>query len=157
MTSQQIKRANDKADKESKKQIEKEEKKRSVSKSKETDLKDNPAHKPKKFMSAYTHFNTKYTAENRAKEKAGELKLEYNESHFGLAGKKWKTMTDKEKEPYEKLAREDKERHQRQEEELKKKGYFTLEDGTKSTAAQNSHLWKEKRPKKQKKGAMDKS
>jgi hypothetical protein len=57
-----------------------------VSKSKETDLKDNPAHKPKKFMSAYTHFNTKYTAENRAKEKAGELKLEDNETHFGLAG-----------------------------------------------------------------------
>ena len=38
---------------------------------------------------------------------------------------------------YKKMHEEDKLRHERQTAELKKKGYFTLDDGTKSTDAEN--------------------
>lgn len=42
-------------------------------------------------------------------------------------------MTEEEKEPYELDSQKDKQRKERQEKELEEKGYFTLEDGTKST------------------------
>ena len=54
---------------------------------------------------------------------------------FKKAGELWGTLTDKEKEPWVKMQKKDEERMQRQNEELAKKGYFTMEDGTKSTDA----------------------
>ena len=46
-----------------------------------------------------------------------------------------------------KMAEEEKERVARQKEELKKKGYFTLEDGTKTSDPINANLFKTKKKK----------
>ncbi len=54
-----------------------------------------------------------------------------------LAQDKWKTLSAEEKAPYEKLAAEDAKRKARQEEEFKKKKYFTMEDGSLSNTAEN--------------------
>ena len=45
----------------------------------------------------------------------------------------WNNMSDEQKEPFNKLAQADKERYDRQKQELDTQGYFTLDDGTKST------------------------
>ena len=49
-----------------------------------------------------------------------------------LNGAAWAKMDDEEKKPFEKLKELDQERFDRQIEEIDEKGYFTLEDGTKS-------------------------
>jgi len=59
-------------------------------------------------------------------------------------------MSDEEKAVYEKMAEADKVRHEKQVAEREKKGYFILEDKSKSTDPQNAKLFK---PKKEKKGA----
>jgi len=46
-------------------------------------------------------------------------------------------MSEKEKLPYDKLNEQDKVRHQKQKDEKDKKGYFMLDDGSKSTDAKN--------------------
>ena len=51
--------------------------------------------------------------------------------HMKTAGKEWKEMTSKEKEPYMDKAVTDKERHTRQVKEYKDKGHFYDEDGNK--------------------------
>jgi hypothetical protein len=51
-------------------------------------------------------------------------------------------MNEKEKAPFEKLAQDDKARVEKQLNELEKKGYFKLDDGTKSTDPVNAHLAK---------------
>ena len=48
-------------------------------------------------------------------------------------GQKWSTMSVEEKKPYVDKSEADKVRFNNQTSELKSKGYFTLEDGTKST------------------------
>ena len=53
-------------------------------------------------------------------------------------------MDEEEKAPYEELATEDQKRFDRQTAELKSKGYFKLEDGTKSTDPANAALFKQK-------------
>jgi urocanate hydratase len=50
-----------------------------------------------------------------------------------IAGERWNLLTDKEKEPYNKLAEADKKRYEKQMKEWEDKGYYTLEDGTKSS------------------------
>ena len=45
----------------------------------------------------------------------------------------WKGYSDKQKQPYEKKAEQSRERYEKQVAELAKKGFYTLEDGTKST------------------------
>ena len=52
---------------------------------------------------------------------------------MGLAGEKWREMDDDSKAPYEKMYSEDKERFEKQMAEWNKNGYYTMEDGTKST------------------------
>ena len=54
-------------------------------------------------------------------------------------------MTEKQKSPYEKKAQKDKEREDKQARELHKLGYYTLEDGTKSTDPENAKLLKVKK------------
>jgi len=56
-------------------------------------------------------------------------------------------MSDKEKDPYEKMSAEDKKRHENQVAEREKKGYFTMPDKTKSTDPENAKLFKKKKPK----------
>lgn len=66
---------------------------------------------------------------------------------FKQAGAKWGTMSEKEKAPFEKMASEDKIRHEKQLAEREKKGYFTLADKTKSTDPENAKLFKKKKSK----------
>jgi hypothetical protein len=73
-------------------------------------VKVNPAHKPKKALSAYTIFNTEFCKEMRA---AGET-----QDLFKKASEKWASMSEKEKAPYEKKNELEKERNIRQTEEL---------------------------------------
>lgn len=54
-----------------------------------------------------------------------------------IVGKKWGEMSEKEKMPYDKLNEQDKVRQQKQKDEIAKKGYFMMEDGSKSTDAKN--------------------
>ena len=55
-----------------------------------------------------------------------------------FAGEKWRELTEETKAPYMKLYEADKRRYEAQLDELKKKGYFTMSDGTKSSAVQLS-------------------
>jgi hypothetical protein len=97
---------------------------------------------PKKASSAYMFFNTEYAGKVR-KENPG---LSMGDA-FKQAGAKWGTMSEKEKAPFEKMASEDKIRHEKQLAEREKKGYFTLADKTKSTDPENAKLFKKKKSK----------
>ena len=61
------------------------------------------------------------------------------------AAKTWTEMTDKQKQPYNKLSEDDRVRHDKQVEEKKKKGYFLLEDNSKSTDPGNAKLFKKRK------------
>ena len=67
---------------------------------------------------------------------------------FALCAADWKSASEEEKEPYIKAAEKDKERLEKQKLELKKKGYYTLEDGTKSIDPENKFLVQVKRKRK---------
>jgi len=54
-------------------------------------------------------------------------------------------MTEKDKTPFAKLAENDKARYERQMAEREKKGYFLLDDKSKSTDPENAKLFKSKR------------
>ena len=56
-------------------------------------------------------------------------------------------MSDGEKAVYEKMADADKVRHEKQVAEREKKGFFLLEDKSKSTDPQNAKLFKPKKAK----------
>jgi hypothetical protein len=60
------------------------------------------------------------------------------------AGEEWKKMDEKEKAPFLKSEADDLKRHERQLAELKAKGYFTMDDGTRSS----EHAAKKKKSKK---------
>lgn len=66
---------------------------------------------------------------------------------MALAGQKWNSMSDKEKEPYEAMKLKDQKRRDKQLAEREKKGFFFLEDGSKSTDPANAKLFKEKKQK----------
>ena len=57
---------------------------------------------------------------------------------FKQAGQKWATMSDKEKEKYLNMAAKEKKRYDGQVEEMQKKGFFLMEDGSKSTDEKNA-------------------
>lgn len=59
-----------------------------------------------------------------------------------LSGPKWESMGQKEKAPYEKLHDQDVARVAKQTADREKKGYFTLDDGSKSTDPKNAKLFK---------------
>ena len=88
-------------------------------------------------MTAWTYFNSEkskiFAAEGKRKEA------------FSLSSEAWGKCTDEDKAPYVKMAEESKVRFEKQVDELKKKGYYTLEDGSKSTDPQNATLLKVKK------------
>lgn len=83
--------------------------------------------KPKKATSAYMFFATEYSAILR------------NEKNYSVvdaikgAGVAWNNLKDTDKAKYEAMSKADQERFKKQTEEMQAKGYFTLEDGSKST------------------------
>ena len=95
---------------------------------------------PKKAKGAYNYFNAEFVK----RERDANPDLATTEA-FKLAGKRWGEMSDKEKAPYEKMAEEDKKRFERQMTEREKKGYFLLDDKSKSTDPANSKMFKEKK------------
>jgi len=64
-----------------------------------------------------------------------------------IIAKEWNSMTPEAKKKYEDLRDEDKERHEVQMEEMRLKGYFIMDDGSKSS----DHVKKVKKFKKWKK------
>jgi len=106
----------------------------------ESDSDEDDSHPPpKKAISAWGFFNAemakKFAAEGKQKEA------------FQLASELWNKMTDAEKKPYNDKNEKDKARVERQAAELKKHGYYLLDDGSKSTDEQNSALMKVKKKK----------
>jgi len=91
-------------------------------------------------MSAWLIFNTEFSKKHV--EAGGEYK-----QAFTLASQKWSSMPDAEKQPYVDRGEAAKQLVERQKVELAKKGYYTLEDGSKSTDEKNAHLLKVKKPK----------
>lgn len=82
---------------------------------------------PKKAQGPYIIYNTAETA--RLKEEEG---LSHGEA-FAKAGAAWNSMTEDQKKKYVDLNDKDVKRYEKQVAELEKKGYFTTEDGQKST------------------------
>lgn len=97
---------------------------------------------PKRPTSAYSYFATECMKQMRENATEGE---HGNTDFMKMAGAKWSTLEDKDKVPYEKLAVKDKERCDKQKAEVEKKGYFVLDDGTKSTDEKNIPKKKVKR------------
>jgi len=64
---------------------------------------------------------------------------------MSLVAKKWSEMTEKDKQPYVKLSEADKVRLEKQLDEKKKKGFFTLNDKSKSTDPANAKLFKKRK------------
>jgi len=85
-------------------------------------------------MSAYMYFNIEYSSVIRAKNP--DVVMPMGEVSK-LVSEKWTAMSDAEKQPYENKNATDKKRLEKQLDLLNKKGYFTLEDGSKSTDVQN--------------------
>lgn len=101
---------------------------------KSTDLPVDPKKKwgkdvmlPKPARSVYSYF----TAENMAKIKEKEG-CKHSEA-MGFAGKEWATYSDKMKQPYEDEHLKDQKRHEKEMAHLIKHGWFTNEEGVKST------------------------
>ena len=59
---------------------------------------------------------------------------------FTLAAADWKVASEETKAPYIEKAEKDKQRFERQKQELKKKGYYMFDDGTKSIDPENKAL-----------------
>lgn len=83
---------------------------------------------PKKTATSYMCFFKSYHAENKdttAHVVASETAK--------VISQQWNALSPDQKEKYEALSRQDRERHDDQINQLKKNGYFVTEDGTKST------------------------
>ena len=74
-----------------------------------------------------------------------------------LAGPKWSSMGEKERAPYEKMHDTDVARVAKQNAEREKKGYFILDDGSKSTDEKNAKLFKQSKADKSTRTAGKKS
>jgi hypothetical protein len=117
---------------------------------KSTDLPVDPKKKwgkdiicPKPARSAYSYF----TAENLVK-----IREKHSCKHteaMGFASKEWNSLTEKQMQPFEEAHKKDQLRHSKEEAHLVKHGWFTNEDGVKSTDMEK----KIKREKKQKEEA----
>ena len=103
---------------------------------------------PKRPASAWIFWNTsfckKYVEDGGERVKA-----------FKAASEAWNLMSEEEKKPYVDKQEQSKQRVEKQRVELGKKGFYTLEDGSKSTDPANSHLLKVKKAKKTKAAAAD--
>ena len=91
---------------------------------------------PKKASVAWIFYNTEMSAKFRTE---GNHQKAYTKS-----SQAWWSATEEVKAPYYKMAEEDSKRFARQTDELKKLGYYTLDDGSKSTDEKNKHLFKVK-------------
>jgi hypothetical protein len=88
--------------------------------------------KPKRAISAYIYFATEFgekTRKSNPEMKITEVSV--------LAGKKWAEMSEAQKKPYVEKNLEDKVRQEKQQASLEKRGYFVLDDGSKSTDDKN--------------------
>jgi hypothetical protein len=88
--------------------------------------------KPKRAISAYIYFATDFgetTRKAHPEMKITEISV--------LAGKKWGEMSDAEKKPFAMKNEQDKARQEKQQQAFEKKGFFILEDGSKSTDEKN--------------------
>lgn len=92
---------------------------------------------PKKAISGYICFTTENLS--KIKEKEGCTHAEAMKK----AGQQWSSMTDKEKKKYLDMQAKDVSRYEKQMAEMNKKGFFIMEDGSKST----DHTKKAKKPK----------
>jgi hypothetical protein len=99
---------------------------------------------PTRVTSAYRQF---ITVRANEKKEAGEDMTNI----LGVLGAEWGTLNEDDKKPYVALVAKDQIRYDKQVEELKKKGFYTLPDGTKSTDDCNKSLFV-KKTKKSKKG-----
>ena len=102
---------------------------------------------PKKTCSPWLYFNMNFT--KKFVEDGGK-----RADAFKAAGARWKEMTEEEKQPFEAMSKRAEEMREAQIEELKKKGYYTLEDGSKSTDDANKSLFKIKKKRSQKTEAL---
>ncbi len=88
--------------------------------------------KPKRACSSYIFFATEYIA--KLKPLHPEVK---HTDLMVMAGKKWNEMLPAEKKPYDDMNAQDKLRQEKQQKSLEEKGYFLLEDGSKSNDEKN--------------------
>ena len=95
---------------------------------------------PKKPMSAYLLFSQQNCTAIKEKEK-----LEKHTDAMKRCGEIWSGMSDKEKKKYNDLHLKDAERYKKQLKELENKGFFKMEDGSKSS----DHVKKEKKRKRE--------
>ena len=83
--------------------------------------------KPKKPTSPWIYFNNEILAKLKSEQGLDQ------KSAFTKSAEIWKGMSDEQKKPYLDKNKQDEERYKRQLAELEQKGYFTTEDGQKST------------------------
>lgn len=95
---------------------------------------------PKRAGSAWLYFNTEFS--KRFVEEGGD-----RTQAFSAASTRWSEMSEAERAPYVQQSEKAKAVVEEQKKELKAKGYYTLEDGSKSTDPQNAHLLKVKKKK----------
>jgi len=95
---------------------------------------------PKRAGSAFLFFNTEFVLTQRKKNPACTTA-----EAFKLAGQRWAQMSDSDKARYVVMSEKDKTRYERQLSEREKKGFFTLEDKSKSTDPENAKLFKKKK------------
>ena len=84
--------------------------------------------KPTRTLSSYIF----YTKERVPEIKKKNPSMKHTEA-MSQAGADWNKLSEAQKKPYEDMNKEDAKRYEKQMAEFKKKGYFTLEDGTKSS------------------------
>ena len=96
-------------------------------------------------MSSFLFFSTQKVQEMKKVNPGAKM----NDLNL-LATEEWKTLTPEARLPFEKLYKEDKARQELQKKSLDKKGYFLLEDGSKSTDDKNLPPRKHKKEKESK-------
>lgn len=83
--------------------------------------------KPPRAVSSYLYYTTEQIPLVKETQK-----LSHKEAFSQVAGA-WGKLTEQQKQPYTDLANKDKARYEKQRKEFEVKGYYTLEDGSKST------------------------
>ena len=87
--------------------------------------------RPKNAQSAYSFFSSEFMKSHKDDAEAKDQGL------MSYTASKWALMSDQDKVKYVKMHEADVVRNERQKKELAEKGYFKLENGSKSTDEQN--------------------
>jgi len=82
--------------------------------------------KPTRPLSSYIYFSSERTKQIKA---TGKSQIEAMKQ----CGAEWNTLTEEQKAPYNAKNKADELRYQAQKKELEEKGYFIMQDGSKST------------------------